>query len=40
MVNPRQCSKDKIYKKNHLVAGESNRVISGKILDNIQSRES
>ena len=40
MVDPRQCSRDKIYKKEHLVVGEANRVTSGKILDNVQSRES
>ena len=43
MVEPRQCSRDKIYKNyEHVnVAGEANRVTSGKILDNVdQSRES
>ena len=38
MVEPIQCTRDKIYKKDHL--GEANRVTSGKILDNVQIRES
>ena len=40
MVDPIKCSRDKIYKKEHLIVGKANRVTSGKILDNVQSRES